>query len=177
MPSPYIPNGRSIILVVAALCLFLFRPTITVAQENFLPNLEVVFEYGRDAIELTASDLDNLTQRSIRTHSPYYKGQVEFSGPMLVDLLTSVAGQDIGDYIGISLYALNNYVVHTTFGELKRIEALLATRREGKRLSIRERGPYWIILPLTDRKELDSEHFHKLMVWQLQKIRFGGYSD
>jgi len=172
-----IPSARSSILLATAICLFFFQSTTSAAQESFLPNLEIVFGDEQAVVELRASDLDHLPQQSIETHSPYYKGSVEFSGPILADLLNSVAGGDIEDNTRISLYALNNYFVHTTVGELKDVDALLATRKEGDRLSIRERGPYWVILPLSEREELDSEHYHKLMVWQLYKIRLGDQHD
>ena len=173
MTTPNLPRGRSSILFSAAVSFLLFQPTATTAQENFLPNLEIVFEENRASVELTASDLDNLTQHTITTHSPYYKGEVEFSGPKLVDVLSSVADTAVEDNARISLHALNNYFVRTTIGDLKGVDALLATRKHGERLSIRERGPFWIILPLSDRQELDSEQFHRLMVWQLHKVGVG----
>lgn len=166
----YLTSAHSRISHAIALCLLFLLPSTSTAQVAFLPKLKIVFEDERALVELTPYDLDNLPQQSIETHSPYYKGSIEFSGPVLADLLNSVAGGDIEDNTKVSLYALNNYFVHTTMGELKEADALLATRKEGDRLSIRERGPYWVILPLSEREELDSEHYHKLMVWQLRKV-------
>ncbi|MGP9833543.1 hypothetical protein [Marinobacter sp. NSM] len=37
-------------------------------------------------------------------------------------------------------------------------------------MSIRDRGPFWVMLPLSTRPELDEELYHRLMVWQLSEI-------
>lgn len=54
--------------------------------------------------------------------------------------------------------------------ELMSLDAIVSTRQNGEPMSIRQRGPYWIMLPLSERPELDSEDFHRYMVWQLNRI-------
>ena len=40
----------------------------------------------------------------------------------------------------------------------------------GKRLSLRDKGPIWVIYPMTDNKELQDPAYNQRLVWQLVKI-------
>ena len=40
----------------------------------------------------------------------------------------------------------------------------------GQAMSVRDRGPFWIMLPLSERPELDDPLYHRFMVWQLSGI-------
>lgn len=135
--------------------------------------LELIESDDDTAIELTRSSLDGLTQQFIETTSPYFEGQVSFSGPTFEDVLEHGFDQKLDANTPLILVALNDYTVTTTFDVLMESNAIIATRKEGMRLSIRERGPYWVILPFSENPELDNEQYHRLSVWQLHQIRVG----
>lgn len=137
------------------------------------PSLEVVDHIGGKNSLITMTDLDALPQKSIETHSPYFEGSLLFTGPNLAEVLRTFSREDVGSKTPLTLRAMNDYVVRTSLGVLAQSGAIIATRKEGSRLSIRERGPFWIMLPLSERPELDEESYHRLLVWQLQRIDIG----
>lgn len=122
---------------------------------------------------VTQTELDAMAQQTVDTTSPDSHGKVRFSGPLLEDVLKQEVGGDLEKSTPITLTALNDYVAHTTVGVLSVAEAIVATRRNGVRLSIRDRGPFRLILPLSDRPELDNEDYHRLLVWHLSHITIG----
>lgn len=140
--------------------------------DDTLP-LQIVVEGQGPVALFSQSDLDSLTQQSIETTSPYFEGQIRFSGPQLEAVLQHASVSNVNDSRPITLRALNNYSVKTTTETLIENGAIIATRKSGSRLSLRDRGPFWIILPLSDRPELDNENYHRLLVWQLSHIEIG----
>jgi hypothetical protein len=121
----------------------------------------------------TLNEIEAQPQRRIVTSSPYFSGTATFDGPLMADLLTATLGAEPKASTTIKLVALNNYVVETTFSKLKNYDAIMATKKNDSRMLIRERGPLWVILPLTDRPNLDSADFHRLIIWQLSDIIVG----
>lgn len=85
-----------------------------------------------------------------------------FRGPLVSVLLSKALGLEPHDSAPIKLVALNHYVIQTTYGKLKHAGAIVATRKNGRQMSVRDRGPFWIIFPLTDEPDLDNEDFHRL---------------
>ncbi|EMP54519.1 hypothetical protein MSNKSG1_14457 [Marinobacter santoriniensis NKSG1] len=120
-----------------------------------------------DTVVLDRNQLEAFPQTTITTTSPYYEGTAEFSGPSLKRVLESagLSGQS-----RITFQALNDYQVDADLDEVMGLDAIVATRMNGKPMSVRNRGPFWVMLPLSDRPELDSEEYHRFMVWQLNRI-------
>ena len=50
------------------------------------------------------------------------------------------------------------------------MDPIVATRMDSQPMSVRDRGPFWLMLPLSDRPELDEQEFHRFMIWQLEAI-------
>ena len=117
--------------------------------------------------------VDTLLQQRATTHSPFFPGTKTFSGPLLADLLAAAFSAEPKESTPIKLIALNNYSIETTFGKLKHADAIVATRKNDLPMSIRDRGPFWIIFPLTKRPDLENEDFYRLMIWQLSDIIIG----
>lgn len=120
------------------------------------------------SINLTMSDLLAFDQKIIKTESPFYDGIKTYSGPKLEELLDhySIESSEI------ILTALNDYAVTTTMDELSLIDPILAIRENGLPMSVRDKGPIWIMLPLSSRPDFDTAQYHRLMVWQLRHIQF-----
>ena len=138
---------------------------------------EVDLQISKISTELVQSwslgEVDALSQQRATTHSPFFPGTETFSGPLLADLLAAALGAEPKESTPIKLVALNDYSIQTTFGKLKHAEAIVATRKNDLPMSIRDRGPFWIIFPLTKRPDLENEDFYRLMIWQLSDIIVG----
>lgn len=116
---------------------------------------------------LDRKELEALPQTTIRTVSPYFVGKTEFSGPTLQHVVEHFGASGATN---ITLTALNDYSVAGGFDEVLSMDAVVATRRNGDTMTVRQRGPFWVILPLSDRPDLDNQSYHQFMVWQLNRI-------
>ncbi|ART83622.1 hypothetical protein CBP31_14100 [Oceanisphaera profunda] len=110
--------------------------------------------------------LDSLPQHEFDTETPWTNGVHRFSGVLLRDLLERVDAKGVV----IKAVAFNEYfsVIDISRPELSGL--LLATRMDGEPMRIRDKGPSWLMLPLSESKQLDNKRFHELLIWQLRTL-------
>lgn len=136
---------------------------------------------GRPVLRLTNADpqrqavctlagLHALPQRSIVTSLPSslgWAGTHQWQGvslKMLADRLGAKAGS------AVQLKALNDYVVSVPWSDLERYDPIVAHRRNGEPLSVRENGPLMLIYPFDNHPELQSQQYLNRSIWQLHAI-------
>ena len=104
---------------------------------------------------------------TIRTDTPWTDGVIEFEGVLLRDLLPSVksSGQKL------IAEAINDYFVTIPVEDVLMYDAIIAYKKDGKLMSIRDKGPLWIIYPWRDNPDLKTELHHSRSVWQLISLR------
>lgn len=149
------------VLLIAAVVFSLMSGQVLAAPELTVTNGDRTLVLERTELEET------LPQTLIETTSPYHDGMAEFSGPALKAVVEHLG---VSGETEITLAALNDYRVTGSLEEMLAMDAIVATRRNGKVMSVRERGPFWIMLPLSERSELDNPDYHRFMVWQLSRI-------
>jgi hypothetical protein len=88
-----------------------------------------------------------------------------FEGFPLRELLERVGAQ--GKSLKAS--ALNDYVAVVPTEDL-RFEPIIATKVDGRMLTIRDKGPLWIAYPRDFHKSLQDPRYDGRWVWQLSKI-------
>ena len=140
---------------------------IAVFSSSLMASPQITVSNGSESRVFDRNELEAFPQTTIITTSPYFDGEVEFSGPTLARLVETLG---LSGHSKIVLKALNNYEVGADLEELLSLDAIVATRRESKTMSVRDRGPFWIMLPLSERPELNKEDYHRFMVWQLSGI-------
>lgn len=114
----------------------------------------------------TLAMLDALPQHHLSTLTPWAPQALQFSGPLLRDVLQAVGAQ------GPQLLAraLNDYSVQIPAEDAWRHDVLLATRMNGQRMSVRQRGPVFVIYPFDSKPELKSSTYIERSIWQLRAI-------
>lgn len=121
------------------------------------------------AIELTITDA-MLSQIGVTQISTKVVSQGDFvrtvRGAKVEDVLN--ASGLVGDTVHV--VALDGYAVDLPRGDFAKYPALFATEIDGKKLSVRDKGPAWIIYPVSDFKELDDPVFEARSVWQLKTV-------
>ena len=147
------------------LSLVLINLVLTVGAVQAAPKLTIHHANGSETLD--RAQLEAMPQISLTTQTPYFDGDVAFSGPSVQQLLDRY---EVTDDAEVTLRALNNYQVSVEARELRQLGAIVATRMNGKTMSVRNRGPFWVMLPLSERPELDHEDYHRLMIWQLSEI-------
>lgn len=104
---------------------------------------------------------------TIHTNTPWTDGVIEFEGVLLRDLLLSVksSGQKL------IAEAINDYFVTIPMEDILNHDVIIAYKKDGKLMSIRNKGPLWIIYPWHDNPDLKTELHHSRSVWQLISLR------
>lgn len=121
---------------------------------------------NREALaEFDADMLRNLDWREIETYTTYTEGAQVFAGPTLRSLLDAVGA----DGSVVQAMAINDYFVEIPASDADDFDVILAMEQNGQAMRIRDKGPIWVIYPLSaDEAEL-KEHDDK-MIWQLNRI-------
>ena len=156
------------------LCMLSFLLGATTAAQLPAPEGPVLLALG-GKIALTNSDgvalfdrarLERLPQVTVRTETPWTKGIVEFEGPLLRDLLHLVGARGTV----LEAKALDAYTVEIPASDANEHEVILAIRKNGKAMPVRERGPLWIIYPWSDDSGLSKEIYFRRSIWQLESL-------
>lgn len=121
---------------------------------------------GGGPVSFTRGELMALGMKSITTETPWMAEETLFEGPLLRDLLERVGAQ--GDRI--EAVALNNYRVEIPISDAASYDVILAMRVDGKDMSIRDRGPLWLIYPWSGHDELRQELYYSRAIWQIREI-------
>ena len=67
--------------------------------------------------------------------------------------------------------AINDYKIDMPLGDILDFDVMLATRRDGETMSLREKGPIWIMYPISDHAELEDEAINSRLVWQTKSMQ------
>lgn len=110
--------------------------------------------------------LEGLPQKDIKTENPWEHGTVDYQGVLLRDLLKYVKAD--GKVMTIS--ALNDYRADLSIADAEKYDVILAYKREGKYIPVRDKGPLFVVFPFTDVPSLATEARYAQSVWQVNQI-------
>ncbi len=110
--------------------------------------------------------LVGLGRASITTRSEVSDKPQLFEGIPLKAVLERIGAK--GKSIRAS--ALNDYVAVIPFEDL-RFEPILAMRVDDRQLTVRDKGPLWIVYPRDAYKVLDDSRYDSRWVWQLKELK------
>ncbi|MBC7147714.1 MAG: molybdopterin-dependent oxidoreductase [Thioclava marina] len=112
------------------------------------------------------SMLEGLEGRRVAMETPWTQGEVEFSGPFLREVLEA-AGADGSRLI---IRALNGYSAELPISDARDIDTILATRLDGKIMTVRTKGPSMLVYPFDQDRALYNEKYFARSVWQIGEI-------
>ena len=110
------------------------------------------------------ADLLALPQVTVRTRTEFTDGVVEIVGPLARDAIAFI---DVGSATTVHLVAANDYAIDIPLSDLTDYDVILAMQTNGERLSIRDKGPIWLMYPLDDHAELQDKIYTGRLIWQL----------
>src|SRR5690606_39731214 len=87
-----------------------------------------------------------MPRSAIETTTPWTEGVQRFDGVLLSDLVARLGATGTR----ITARALNDYSYPFDLADAISRGALIADLTNGKQMSVRERGPLWIVFPLDD---------------------------
>ena len=70
----------------------------------------------------------------------------------------------------LQVAALNGYSVSVPVEDIQRFNPILALRRDGALISVREKGPFLLIYPFDTFPELNQQIYLNRLVWQVNEI-------
>jgi hypothetical protein len=123
----------------------------------------------RNAGESAQFDMDMLAamrQHSFATRTPWYSQAHKFTGPLLRDLLQTVGARGHT----LRAVALNDYQVELPFEDAFRYPVVVARLFDDRPMSVREKGPLFMIYPFDSDDSLRSERYYSRSAWQLKAI-------
>lgn len=103
---------------------------------------------------------------TIQTNTIWTSGEQSFTGVPLFDLLQGL-GVDHGT---LRAYAINDYGIEIPVSDAVPDGPILAYLNNGKPMSVREKGPLWIIYPYDTNPDYQSETIYSRSIWQLNRI-------
>lgn len=110
--------------------------------------------------------LSALGLTSIKTATPWTSADTEFKGVLTKKLLEAVGA--FGTTIKAT--ALNDYTIELPIEDYSDFNTLLATHLNGERMSVRNKGPIWVIYPNDDQPDVPGLVLENRMIWQLKTI-------
>jgi hypothetical protein len=111
--------------------------------------------------------LDQLPVHEIKTHTPWYDEAKTFRGPLLQDVLAKVGAT--GKQLTIT--ALNDYSVQVPTSDAEQYRVILARTLNGKPLSVRDKGPLFLVYPFDQYPELQNKLYYGRAIWQISAIK------
>ncbi len=110
--------------------------------------------------------LEALPARTTVTETPWTKGAVKFEGPLGRALLDQIGA----DGTVLRITALNDYVVEVPVEDFRKWPVILATRKDGKAMPVRDKGPIFVIYPFDLDRSLYNEKIFSRSAWQVKSI-------
>jgi hypothetical protein len=110
--------------------------------------------------------LEALPQRTHQTRTPWFTQARRFTGPLLRDVLAATAAQGSN----LRLVALNDYRVDMPMDDAMRHDVVIARLMDDKPMTVRDKGPLFIIYPFDAQPELRSAIYYGRSAWQLRTI-------
>ena len=110
--------------------------------------------------------LDAMPQVSFETSTRWTDGVNSFAGPSLKNLLDVTGAQGAV----IKAKAANDYVVEIPAEVLSEGAPIIATTMNGQTMSLRDKGPLWIVFPYDESETYRTGDIYAYSIWQLVEL-------
>ncbi len=121
-----------------------------------------------DTAQFDLAMLEALKGRKAVMETPWTEGTVTFEGPLLREILAAVGAAGAS----LKVRALNDYAADVP-AEDATLDTILATKLDGKPMSIRDKGPLMLVYPFDLDADLYNEKYFSRSVWQIKEIEVG----
>jgi hypothetical protein len=146
---------------IAALALLLFAPTLFANTIQFSSQEET-------NLVITLQDIETLPTTTYVTDLPWLQSPAMFEGVTLSTLLRRAFGEIPKR---VELRALNDYHANLDREDILHYEPIVAFKKDEQYIKIRDKGPFWLIYPISLFPEIDVSQYHSQMVWQLNSVK------
>jgi hypothetical protein len=135
------------------------KPILTVSGKITTTNKDNTAQFDRAMLEAIGME-------TIETTTPWYTGAVKFEGISLDKLMKHIgASGERAVFV-----ALNDYSSEIPIEDFAKYNVILALKRNGEYMPVRDKGPLFVIYPFDSKPELKNQTFYGRSVWQVAKI-------
>jgi hypothetical protein len=135
------------------------RPILTITGK--------ITNFNRDdAAVFDRPMLEALGMSGFETKTPWYDNPVRFDGVRMDRLMEAVGAS--GDHV--LAYALNDYSTELPVSDFAKYNVLLAMKRDGQYMPVRDKGPLFIVYPYDSDPDLRHQRFYSRSAWQLARL-------
>ncbi|MFN2331396.1 MAG: molybdopterin-dependent oxidoreductase [Halomonas sp.] len=166
---------QRVLLLLFSLVFLLWLPMLAVA-EGMLPapsgkvlltiSGDIDFPNVDDQARFDREMLMAIAPTEIHTRTPWHQDCGRYEGPLLREVLAAAGVRS--DRVRVR--ALNDYEAEISLAELHDYDVILAMRRNGSPIQIREFGPLFVLYPFDDHPELLNESVRFRSVWHVVHI-------
>ncbi|MDK3020152.1 oxidoreductase [Pseudodonghicola flavimaris] len=157
-----------------AIAVTLFFPLRVAAQDLAPPQGEVLLTINgaismhndAEAARFDRAMLETLETVTIETSTIWTEGVQSFTGVPLVALMQAVGAR--GDSLRAT--AINDYAIEIPRSDWVEGGPIVAYLNNGKPMSVREKGPLWVIYPYDTNPKYQGEVIYSRSIWQLDRI-------
>lgn len=149
---------------VVAVAVFMALPAYAQTEPVIL-TIDGAIEGGKP-VDFTMSQLEALGTETIVTSTPWTEGTPTFEGVPMSVLLEHVGAK--GETADVM--ALNNYQTAIPVADFTAYPVILATKMDGEYMTVRNKGPLFIMYPFDAVPELQTELYLSRAAWQVRTI-------
>jgi hypothetical protein len=135
------------------------RPILTITGRIGTTNVGASAVFDRPMLEA-------LGIAGFETSTPWYKSPVRFDGVRMDRLMTAVGAR--GERV--VAYALNDYSTEIPIDDFARYGTILALKRDGEYMTVRDKGPLFIVYPFDSDAALRHQRFYSRSAWQVARL-------
>ncbi|MBR7654342.1 oxidoreductase [Brucella oryzae] len=135
------------------------KPILVISGNISNTNVGDTAQFDRDMLEAVGLE-------TVETANPWYDGRVRFEGVSMDKLMTVVGAKGTK----VTAVALNDYVSTLPMEDLKKFNVILAMKRDGNYMAVRDKGPLFIIYPYDSDPQLQSQTYYTRSAWQVAKL-------
>lgn len=110
--------------------------------------------------------LQALGEVTFETSTPWTEGRQSFTGVEIAAVLRALGVSDGA----LKATAINDYAIEIPVSDAVEGGPILACRQNGNLMSVREKGPLWVVYPYDLDQDYQSEVIFSRSIWQLVKI-------
>jgi hypothetical protein len=121
---------------------------------------------GQDTHLLDADALRQLPREEFETTTIWTEGPQAFAGVRMTEILDRL-DIDTGQML---LTAANGYQITIPVADFTPDGALIAYERNGQKMSLRDKGPLWLVYPYDSGAKFRTEIIYASSIWQLDRI-------
>lgn len=117
-------------------------------------------------VQFDMAMIEKLPQHSFTTLTPWEKQPIQFTGPLLRDVLAAVKAQGTV----IRAMALNDYQSSIPVEDALKFDMVMAYKMNGQLIPVKTKGPLFIVYPFDAKPELRSAVYYERSPWQLKTL-------